>query len=47
MGNLTIDMLKKFRKEVSKNKFNPFKEKKVFIMLPKSKNRTTTKGVGR
>lgn len=37
MGNLTIDMLKKFKEEVSKNKFDPFKEKEVFVMLPKSK----------
>lgn len=37
MGKLTIDMLKKFREKVSKNKFDPFKEKEVFVMLPKSK----------
>ena len=34
---LTVDTLERFRKEVQKNKFNPFKEKDVFVMLPKSK----------
>lgn len=43
MGNLTVDMLKKFKKEVSKNKFDPFKEKEVVAIIRRNKMKQITK----